>query len=135
MFNYTDIFSRLTYDTAVITFLKKDGTIRIMLCTRNLSTVGLIHGFKGWELAGHDKRCSVKNGNLAVIDMIIGEPRSFQISRVLDVQYAGIIDSIEKFNEVVEKFTEYKDNYEKTMPMEIGLDTFDNNSVSGGVQQ
>ena len=28
---YSDVFLRLTYETAIVTFIKKDGTVRIML--------------------------------------------------------------------------------------------------------
>ena len=32
---YPEVYSRLCYETAFVVFLKKDGTIRLMLCTRN----------------------------------------------------------------------------------------------------
>ena len=56
---YPEVYSRLCYETAFVVFLKKDGTIRLMLCTRNLNTVSLQYGFQGKALGGHDNRCNI----------------------------------------------------------------------------
>lgn len=129
---YPEVFSRLTYETAAIVFMKKDGTVRIMLGTRNLNTVELIHGFQGNVLGGHDKRCNIHNGNVAVFDMIVGDARSFSIDRLLDIQFAGIIETKEQYEEVLARYVKYKEEYEKTKPMSISMDSFDNNEAMGG---
>ena len=90
MYSYPEVFSKLTYETALVTFLKKDGTIRVMLCTRNLDTISIKYGFQGAALGGHDNRCNINNGNLAVYDLILGDARSFNIDRLVDIQYGGI---------------------------------------------
>ena len=41
---YSEIFGRLTFDTATVLFIKKDGTIRCKLATKNISTVALEFG-------------------------------------------------------------------------------------------
>ena len=58
-YNYAEVFSKLTYELAFIVFLKKDGTVRLMLGTRNLNTVSLEYGFQGKALGGHDNRCNI----------------------------------------------------------------------------
>lgn len=123
---YPEVYSRLTFETAVIVFLKKNGEIRIMLGTRNLNTVSLLYGFQGQVLGGHDTRCNINNGNIAVFDMIIGDARSFNIDRLLDIQFAGVINTKEEYDAVLEKFKAFKDEYEKSKPMQISMDTFDN---------
>lgn len=121
---YPEVYSRLTFETAVIVFLKKNGEVRIMLGTRNLNTVSLLYGFQGQVLGGHDTRCNINNGNIAVFDMIIGDARSFNIDRLLDIQFAGVISTKEEYDAVLEKFKEFKDEYEKSKPMQISMDTF-----------
>lgn len=81
LFKYPEVFSKLTYETAYLIFLKKDGSIRLMLATRNLSTVALRWGFQGKALGGHDNRCNINNGNVAVFDLLLGDARSFSIDR------------------------------------------------------
>lgn len=119
---YAEVFSRLTYETAFLVFLKKDGSVRLMLATRNLNTVSLMHGFQGRALGGHDNRCNIKNGNLAVIDLALGEARSFHIDRLVDIQYQGVITTLDELNNAAAKFMQFKEEYEKTKPMEINLD-------------
>ena len=136
---YAELFSKLTYETAVITFLKKDGTVRIMLCTRNINTISILYGFQGQALGGHDNRCNIQNGNLAAFDLILGEARSFNVQRVLNIQFADmgctdgqpIVSTKEQLDKVIEKYVEYKNLYEQNNPMKLSFDSFD--SIGGVV--
>ena len=121
--DYPEIFRNLTQQTACVVFFKKDGQVRIMFATRNLSTVALRYGYQGYELGGHDRRCNIKNGNFAVFDLALGEARSFHIDRIIDIKYYGEIKTLEELNEAAEKYMEFKENYEKTMPMEVTFDS------------
>ena len=112
---YAEVFSKLSYETAILTFIKKDGSIRFMLGTRNLKTVSLQWGFQGQKLGGHDKRCNIQNGNVAVFDMIIGESRSFGIDRLMNIEYLGEIETVEQLNKAVEDFVKYRDKCEETL--------------------
>ena len=94
-----------------------------MLGTRNLNTVALLYGFQGNVLGGHDTRCNINNGNVAVYDMIAGDARSFNIDRLLDIQFAGVITTKEQYDEVLKKFVKFKDEYEKNKPMRVDMDT------------
>ena len=123
-YNYAEVFSKLTYELAFIVFLKKDGTVRLMLGTRNLNTVSLEYGFQGKALGGHDNRCNINNGNVAVFDMVLGEARSFSIDRLVDIQYHGVVSTKEELDIVAQKFLEFKEEYEKTKPMELSMDMF-----------
>ena len=108
---YAEVFSRLTYETAFLIFLKRDGTVRLMLGTRNLHTVELLYGFKGKELGGHDTRCSINNGNIAVFDLVVGEVRAFNIDRLVDITFNGIINSKAELEDLMGKFMEFKSKY------------------------
>lgn len=108
METYPELYSRLSYETAIVNFIKKDGTFRTMLCTRNLNSISLKYGFKGRELGGHDNRCNINNGNLAVFDLIIGEARSFNIDRCSGVQFLGVITTIEDMEHAFSVYSEYK---------------------------
>lgn len=122
--DYAEVFRNLTYQTAIIIFIKKNGEIRVMLGTRNLKTVELEYGFKGMELGGHDKRCNINNGNVAVYDMIVGEARSFSINRLVSIQYVGEITDTDTLNKVVEEYIKFKNDYEATKPKTLDIDTF-----------
>ena len=128
---YAEVFSKLTYETAAIVFLKKDGTVRLMLGTRNLNTVSILYGFKGQELGGRDNRCNINNGNVAVFDMILGEARQFSIDRLLSIQFAGVISTKEEYDAVLDKFVKFKEDYEASNPMSLDLTTFDNTNIGG----
>lgn len=108
---YAEVFSRLTYETAFLIFLKRDGTVRLMFGTRNLHTVELLYGFKGKELGGHDNRCSINNGNIAVFDLVVGEVRAFNIDRLVDITFNGIINSKAELEDLMGKFMEFKSKY------------------------
>lgn len=109
---YSEVFGRLTFETATIIFIKKNGEIRTMLATRNLQTAAIYNGFMGRELGGHDTRCNINNGNLAVIDLMLGEARSFNIERVISVDYHGTILTQEELDNEVRKFIEFNSVYE-----------------------
>lgn len=122
--DYAEVFRNLTYQTAIVIFVKKNCDIRVMLGTRNLKTIELQYGFQGMALGGHDKRCNINNGNLALYDMIIGEARSFNINRLTTIEYLGEITTQDELNKAVEKFLAFKEEYEKTKPMRLDIDTF-----------
>lgn len=122
---YTDVFRRLTYETAGLIFMKKNGDIRLMLGTRNLNTVGLRYGFQGAALGGHDNRCNIKNGNIAVFDLFLGDARSFHIDRLVSIEYYGEIKDLGRLDEVAGAFMEFKEQYEKTQPTSLSMDMLD----------
>ena len=120
---YPEVYSTLCYETAFVVFLKKDGTIRLMLCTRNLNTVSLQYPFQGKALGGHDNRCNISNGNIAVFDLALGEARSFNIDRLVKIEFKGIVSTAEQLEEVTGEFLEFKAEYEKSQPMELDMDS------------
>ena len=119
---YGEVFTRLTYETAIVAFFKKDGSVRLMLCTRNLKTVALEHGNLKGLLEGHDKRCNIKNGNVAVIDLILGEGRAFNIKRVISISWLGEIVTQEQYDEALHKFKEVKEKFESKYNNGLSLD-------------
>lgn len=121
MMTYPEIFSKLTYETAIIIFLKKNGEIRTMLGTRNLNTVSLEYGFQGQVLGGHDRRCNISNGNIAVYDMIVGDARSFNIERLVDIQFLGVLNTKDEYNAALKKYVDFKTEYDKTKPQCIDM--------------
>lgn len=122
---YADVYGRLTYELAAIVFLKKDGKIRLMLGTRNLRTAELEYDFLGQQLGGRDRNCNIDNGNIALIDMVIGEIRSFSVDRLLKIYFLGEIRTKEDYDKAYEDFIEFKKEYEENQPMELDMNTFD----------
>lgn len=107
--DYSEIINRLDKETAIVTFLKKDGSTRVMMCSRNTLTAGFNHGYLGGLLSGHDRRCNIGNGNIAAIDLVIGECRAFNKSRVLDIEWLGIVEDMGTLNKSFDRFLAVKD--------------------------
>lgn len=91
--DYGNTYGRLLSEAAVVIFEKRDGNIRVMLSTRNEDIASLMwpENNLGYILSGFDKRCNRANGNLAVIDIILGDCRSFNIERVVGIKWLGEI--------------------------------------------
>lgn len=122
---YPEVFSRLCYETAMIVFIKKNGEVRIMLGTRNLSTISIQWGFQGKALGGHDNRCNIGNGNVAVFDLALGDARSFNIDRLVQIEFCGIISTPEQLEDTMGKYLRFKEEYEKSKPMELDMSMLD----------
>lgn len=120
-YNYSEVYNRISTETGIVVFRKKDGTVRVMLATRNLITASLDYGLLKSLLDGHDKRCNIRNGNVGVIDLTIGEGRAFNIERVLDIVWLGDIRTKEDLDKAFDKFMEVKKANEGTK--NINMDT------------
>ena len=103
---YSQIFSGLSNDTAIVTFKKKDNTIRTMICTRNRYTIEGNCGDIIYQLLGKDKHCNINNGNMSVIDIAIGEARSFNINNLINIEYLGEIKTPEEYTTALAKYLE-----------------------------
>ena len=121
---YPEVYSKLNFETAIIIFLKKNGEVRVMFGTRNLNTVSLVYGFQGQKLGGHDTRCNINNGNVAVFDMVAGDARAFNIERLIDIQFVGVISTKEEYDEQFAKFVQFRQEYMATHSSMIDMDTF-----------
>lgn len=122
---YSEIYMRLGYEAAIIQFMKKNGELRLMLATRNVDAVRNAFGFVGAALAGHDKRCSIHNGNMAVIDLEIGEARSFSVDRLLYIEFLGEIDTMEKLDAVYQSFAKARKTFDEQVNKPITMDMLD----------
>lgn len=123
--DYVEAYRGLTYQTATLIFMKKNGDIRVMLGTRNMNTIALRYGFQGKELGGHDNRCNIKNGNIAVFDLFLGEARSFHIDRLISVEWHGEVKTMDELNAVAGDFLKFKEQYEANNPQSLNMDMLD----------
>ena len=119
---YSDIFLRLTYETASLVFIKKDGTIRTMLASRNINTARLNGDELTVQLAGHDNRCNINNGNIAVVDLAIGDVRSFNIDRLASINWLGEVKTNEDLESIHTEFLDFEKEYNKRKPKFITMD-------------
>lgn len=120
-FVYSEVYNKLSTETGVVKFRKKDGTLRVMLCTRNLITANLDYGMLKGLLDGHDKRCNIRNGNIGVIDLTIGEGRAFNIERVISIDWLGDIRTKEDLDKAFDVFMNIKNNSD--VSSQISMDT------------
>lgn len=112
---YGEAYGRLSAEIATIIFIKRDGTIRSMLATRNLQVVRLLFEGIGNILLGHDKRCNIGNGNLAVVDLLLGEPRQFNIERIVSITWHGEANTLNDIQRIVEEHTRFKQAYDEAL--------------------
>ena len=110
---YKNMFIELQWNAYIIQFTKKNGENRIMLATRNLDICklkyGVLNAVLNAALYKRDERCDITNGNIAVIDLEIGEPRQFSITSLISViRLADIdaslaqLDSIDKIDRAID---------------------------------
>ena len=114
-YEYGNTWGRLILETALIAFIKANGNARLMLCTRNLDTCEFMWKDKEfqYELTGFDGRCSRNNGNIAVVDLAIGECRSFNIDRVIASKRFGESNSESGMEKAIEEYEKMKEDLEK----------------------
>ena len=105
--------------------MKKNGDVRIMLATRNIETASLLYDFLGGQLAGHDKRCNIKNKNMAVIDLEIGEARSFSVERLIDVEFCGEVNTKDDIEKVFEHFMVEQKQFNESLDNKLNMDMLD----------
>lgn len=120
--NYPEVYSRLNFELGIVIFIKKNGEFRVMLCTRCMSIINMVFGYKGNVLASHDNRCNIGNGNVAVYDMAIEDARCFNIDRVIDIQWLGPVESKEQYNRMFAEFVEFRDSYVKACTATVDFD-------------
>lgn len=114
---YGEVYARLILETAIVVFKKANGKVRVMLCTRNTDTATMIwkEGNIGYSLYGFDKRCNRGNKNLAVVDLILGECRSFNTDRVLALKWYGEIKDGDELERVVDEYTKIEADFSKDL--------------------
>lgn len=123
---YLEIKDRLFYETALVFFLKKTGEKRVMLATRNLRTGKLCQCGSGLGGKREDSN-NINNGNILVIDLMKGALRTFNVDRIISIEYCDVIES-EK--ELAVAYSRYKDMCNYSCSIE---DTLVGNEGIGGV--
>lgn len=109
--DYPEVYRKLIQETAIVKFIKADGTKRIMLATRNIETSAMMGDSLLGLLGGYDKRCNRHNGNIAVIDLALVNCRSFNIERVIDIEWCGVIEKEDELSKVIDKFRQSKESF------------------------
>lgn len=103
--DYGETYRRLLNELALVAFIKSNKRTRFMLATRNLRIANLMWPDNNLKylLNGFDYRCNIHNKNLAVIDLMIGDCRSFNTDRVTDIRWLGEITDINTLNNILEQ--------------------------------
>lgn len=99
----------LEMGAAILVFRKKNDELRVMLCTRNIQTA---------SLAGHGCALNSKNplkdeqaGNLLVTDLVAGEPRQINISRIVYSCWFSLATTAEEIEMLYESFKYIKEQW------------------------
>lgn len=122
---YPEVYSRLNFETAIIIFFKKNGEVRLMLGTRNISTIRAMYNTTGNELGYQESRCSIKNGNVAVYDLMLADARCFSISRLVEVIWLGVLSDRASIYDAGKRFVEFEKEYNKTNFIKNGINSLD----------
>lgn len=107
---YAQMLETLDKATIVVKFKKKDGSIRVMIGTRNKMTIQAVcNNDLSGMLAGFDKRANIGNHNIPVVDLALGEVRTFCVARLEAYQMIGIVNTtnMEAAFEYYNKVQEY----------------------------
>lgn len=131
-YSYEQLFTWLSYNTAMVIFFKKNGELRCMLSTRCIETMKLCYEDKVLAFKGHDKRCSIENGNIGVMDLLKGEPRSFNVERMLSIYDCGRITSWEQLSAVMENARLFSEEYAKGLKNNNQIDEQMQGMFNGG---
>lgn len=75
------MLEHLAESEVTVTFTKKDGSNRVMRCTRNVATIPVEHAPK------NEKATAVKTDAIAAFDLDINEWRSFNLSAVTRIDW------------------------------------------------
>ena len=108
------IKSELANGVGMVIFFKSNGAIRPMLCTRSASLCKRLTGLYVGGVEGHQNRQKAGSGNISVIDLEIGELRSFNVHRIVNYKYIDVTCA-EQFEEVLVNFREYVARYTKVV--------------------
>lgn len=121
--DYPEVFSRLATEAAMVLFIKRDGKFRLMLATRN-PRIPMFGGADhlGLALNAHDKKNSIQNGNISVIDLTIDDVRAFNINRVVKIQWLGTINTHEEYEKLMSEYLVYSKQYNESKPESISMD-------------
>ena len=132
---YVQMMHDLTYNLMLIIFVKKSGEERVMLATRNRDIYRMEYGDTYNAMNGMDNKCSIQNGNIACIDMVIGEARMFNMYRVLQSYIIGEPKNNAEYSAMFDRFMTFKEKYTpitKDMDVKAEVTGNTNETVAAG---
>lgn len=62
---------------------------------------------------------------MAVIDMELGEARSFSIDRVVYIEFLGEIDTSDKLNDIYKQFSAVREKFDNEVNKPLSMDMLD----------
>lgn len=122
---YRRNFSQLEDGINCLIFFKKDSTLRIMLATRDIITAGMcLSDSLSHKLNKHSERCNCSNGNIAVIDLLLGDVRSFSVDRLVRNIYLGECSNLKEFENFVVQYNNIRKQFDNVNQV-LNLDNLD----------
>lgn len=104
MDDYVKLYRELESGIVRVKFIKKDGTVRDMLCSRDMTIIDVLHPGVYRKLGSHASRCNKKTGAIAVIDLILGECRAFSVNRIIENENYGEAETEEDIMKLYDKY-------------------------------
>jgi hypothetical protein len=127
---YRENLSQLEDGVNCLIFFKKDGSLRLMMATRDIITSGIIlTDSLSNKLNAHSIRCNINNGNIAVIDLLIGDVRSFSVDRLVRNIYLGECNNAKDYERLVYIYSEILNRFKEVDT----LMSFDNLDIESKV--
>jgi hypothetical protein len=110
---YAQLLEALDSVTILVKFIKVNGESRVLLGTRNKRTVQEIcHTDLSGKLAGFDKKANIGNHNIPIVDLALGDVRTFCVERLEAYQVLGVVNSTNS-EAAFEYYNQILDNLEK----------------------
>ena len=118
---YNKIFNMLNFNVCCVIFFKRNGELRFLFGTRDTDVIRMGKDVEDKiKMMNHyDTKCNISSGTISVFDIVLGEVRSFQIDRLIEIINFGEVKSIEKLGEVYKKYKSLKEGYESKLPKEL----------------
>lgn len=130
------MYSELSLSVCAVTFIKKNGESRCMLCTRNIKIAGRVVGYMKGSLDGVDRRNSKNPSTVGVIDLEIGEIRNINMSTVVNFKVYDNVNDYEGFTKALDDFTNYKENYYNSIKgSEVKVASLDDLDTNGEIKK
>ena len=107
---YLQLKNTLEQQSIIVSFKKKNGDVRVMLGTRNMTTCEKICNRDLTKmLFGFDKKNTAATLNIPVVDLALGEVRTFNVERMLGYQLIGVLDNDEVINKAFGYYEQVSD--------------------------
>lgn len=130
VYNYNEVNKNLLEQVAVVTFLKKNHDVRVMVCSADLiSIIRMYNAHYSNEMQWRASKCNEENGLIAVVDLEKMDVRTINVNTMGHLEYKGRM-----CEESVADAKEYAVNMREALEIDDGVSGNKNATIEGMAQ-